>query len=166
MHLSYTKYFSSQTDYNNSLFITFRVSRRPREMYCGHARLCVCVSVCLSAAARPHYCTDPDVTWGSGRGCPLVVHYWADLQSVHGMRCYGNFWKCVAEPSGNPPGPPHAARTTHAHAPAIKSMRLLLCDVMCNEAVPFRPYCAGVATRTRNVSEYMLVLTLCLVINI
>ena len=34
--------------------------------------------------------TDPDVTWGSGRGCPLVVHYWADLQSVHGMRCYVN----------------------------------------------------------------------------
>jgi len=52
--------------------------------------LCVCVSVCLSAAACPHYCTDPDVTWGSGRGCPLVVHYWADLQSVHGLRCYGN----------------------------------------------------------------------------
>jgi len=37
-------------------------------------------------------------------------------------------------------------------------------DVICNEAVPFRPYCAaGVATRTRNVSEYMLVLALCLV---
>jgi len=29
----------------------------------------------------------------------------------------------VAEPSGNPPGPAHAARTTHA--PAIKSTRLL-----------------------------------------
>ena len=71
---------------------TFRVSRRPREMYCGHARLCVCVclSVCLSVAACVQYCMDPDVTWGSGRGCPLVVHYWADLQSVHGMRCYGN----------------------------------------------------------------------------
>jgi len=41
---------------------------------------CVCLSVCLSAAACPHYCTDPDVTWGSSRGCPLVVHYWADLQ--------------------------------------------------------------------------------------
>jgi len=27
---------------------------------------------------------------GSGRGCPLVVHYWADLQSVHGLRGYGN----------------------------------------------------------------------------
>jgi len=50
----------------------------------------VCVSVCLSAAVRPHYCTDLDVTWGHGRGCPLVVHYWADLQSVHGLRCYGN----------------------------------------------------------------------------
>jgi len=52
--------------------ITFCVSRRRRKMYCGHARLCVCVclSVCLSAAVRPHYCTDPDVTWGRGRGCP------------------------------------------------------------------------------------------------
>ena len=75
--------------------ITFRVSRRRREMYCGHARLCVC--------PRPHAytCTDPDVTWGSGRGCPLVVHYWADLQSVHGLRCYGNNanprYKCERE---------------------------------------------------------------------
>ena len=68
-----------------------------------------CVSVCLSAAACPHYCRDPDVTWKSGRGCPPVVHYWADLESVHGLRCYGN----------------------------IK--------------------------RTRNVSEYMLVLALCLI---
>jgi len=36
-------------------------------------RVCVCtcvMSVCLSAAACPHYCTDPDVTWWSGRGCP------------------------------------------------------------------------------------------------
>ena len=50
------------------------------------SRASVCLSVCLFAAACPHYCTDPDATWGSGRGCPLVVHYWADLQSVHGMR--------------------------------------------------------------------------------
>jgi len=41
-------------------------------------------SVCLSAAACLHYCTDPDVTCGNGRGCPLVLHYWADLQSGHG----------------------------------------------------------------------------------
>jgi len=43
-----------------SLLVTFRVSRRRREMYSGHASLCVC----LSAAACPHHCTDPDVTWG------------------------------------------------------------------------------------------------------
>ena len=71
-------------------------------MYCGHARLSVCVSVCvcvsvsvclsvcLLAAVRPHYCMDPDVNWANGKGCPLVVRYWADLQSVHGLRCYGN----------------------------------------------------------------------------
>ena len=40
--------------------ITFRVSRKRREMYCGHPRLCVC----LFAAACPHYCADPDLTWG------------------------------------------------------------------------------------------------------
>jgi len=44
--------------------ITFRMSRRRREMYSGHAR--------LSAAPYPHYCTDPDVTWSNGRGAPLV----------------------------------------------------------------------------------------------
>ena len=70
----------------------------------------VCVSVCLSAAECLHYCTDPDVTWGVIWDAPLVIHYWADLQSVHGLRCYGKI------------------------------------------------------TRTRNVSEYMLVLVLCLVI--
>jgi len=70
------------------------MSRRRRKVYCGHARLSLCVSVCLcvylSAAACLYYCTDLDVTWGSGRGYPLVVHYWVDLQSVHGLRCYGN----------------------------------------------------------------------------
>ena len=58
--------------------------------------VCVCLSICLSAALRPHYCTDPDITWGHGRGCPLVVHYWADLQSGHGLRCYGSImWTLV-----------------------------------------------------------------------
>ena len=46
----------------------------------------ICVSVCVSVRG----CMDPGVTWGNGRGCPLVVHYWADLQSVHGLCCYGN----------------------------------------------------------------------------
>jgi len=52
-----------------------------RESYIGDAKSIVvtrvCLSVCLSAAACLHYCTDPDVTWRSGRGCPLLVHYWA-----------------------------------------------------------------------------------------
>jgi len=74
--------------------VTFCVSRRRRKMYCGHASVCV-VSVCLSAAVCPHYCMDPHVTWGSGRGCPLVAHYWADLQSVHGLHCYGNIMRTL-----------------------------------------------------------------------
>ena len=49
------------------LLLTLCVSRRRRKMYCGHARLCVC----LSAAVRPHYCTDPDVTWGVVEDAPL-----------------------------------------------------------------------------------------------
>jgi len=63
-------------------------------MYIGHARLCACVSVCacLSLAAFPHYCTNTDVglIWGNGRGFSLVVHCWADLQSVHKFRSYDN----------------------------------------------------------------------------
>jgi len=67
----------------------------PNVLWSRASCVCVCVSVCLSfclsVAACPHYCTDvPDVTWGSGRGCPLVVNYWADLQSVHGLCCYGS----------------------------------------------------------------------------
>ena len=50
----------------------------------------ICVAVCLSLAAFSHYCTDADVSWGNGRGYPLVVHCWVDLQSVHGFRCYDN----------------------------------------------------------------------------
>jgi len=44
--------------------------------------------VCLTLAAFPHYCTDPDVTWRNDKECRLVVHYWVDLQSVHGFHCY------------------------------------------------------------------------------
>ena len=57
--------------------------------------VCVYVCVCLFKAACLHYCTDLDVTWQSGRGCPLVVHYWADLQLLHGMHCYGNITRTL-----------------------------------------------------------------------
>jgi len=49
------------------------------------------VCVCLSVPVRipTLYCTDPDVTLGTGIGCPLVVQPWVDLQSVHRFRNIG-----------------------------------------------------------------------------
>jgi len=88
-------------------------------------------SVCLSAAAYLHYCMDPDVTWGSCRGCPTVVHYWADLQLVHGLRCYGNTrnaWQTPAvirQAHRTPHGRTHYACRRRLPSPAMKSTRLL-----------------------------------------
>jgi len=71
-------------------------------MYIGHARLCVCLIVCLSVRRRipTHYCTDPYVSWRNGRGCSLVVRYWADLQPVHGFRCYDDIVRRARNVSG------------------------------------------------------------------
>jgi len=71
----------------------------------------------------------------------------------------------VAEPSGNPPVPPHAARivTHYACRRRLTPLAGDKIDVPAACAVPFCPYCGGVVTRTRNVSEYMLVLAPCLV---
>ena len=52
------------THYVLEIIITFRVRHRRGEMYTGHGRLCVC----LSLAVCPHDCTDPDVSWGMVRG--------------------------------------------------------------------------------------------------
>jgi len=60
------------------------------EMYTAHGRPCICVPVGLSLAAFTRYCTDLDVTWRNGLGCPLVAYCWAYLQSVRGFRCYDN----------------------------------------------------------------------------
>jgi len=65
-------------------------------MYCGHARLCLCLSATATAAC-PHYCTDPDVTLGKWYGMPLVVYYWEDSQSVHSLRCYSNITRNISE---------------------------------------------------------------------
>ena len=58
--------------------------------FCTSHRRCKMYSVCLSLAAFPHYCMDLDVTWGNGRRCPVVVHCWVDLRSVHEFRYYDN----------------------------------------------------------------------------
>ena len=99
----------SFSEFNSFMIITFRVSRRRRKMYCGRSR----ASVCLSAATCLHYCTDTDVTWASGRGCSLVVRYCADLQSVNGLRCYGNTSNAWHSPAviSQTHRTPHALRT-------------------------------------------------------
>ena len=79
-------YRCHHTEYTASIphkLSTFLVRRSRGEICIGHGRLCVC----LSLAAFPHYCMDPDLTWGNGRRGLLVVYYWADLRSVHGFRC-------------------------------------------------------------------------------
>ena len=66
--------------------VTFFVSRRRREMYCGHPRLCVsvCLCVCVSVCPRPYAYRGtslhgPGCNLGEWLGMSLVVHYWADL---------------------------------------------------------------------------------------
>jgi len=50
--------------------------------------VCVCLSVPRCIPTLLH-CTDPDVTWGNSRGCPLVVHDWYELlwQQEHSAEC-------------------------------------------------------------------------------
>ena len=56
--IAFTTLCTAVVQYTNTLIefhitvAAFRVSRRPREMYCGHARLCVCVCVCVSVRGR------------------------------------------------------------------------------------------------------------------
>jgi len=128
------------------------------------SRASVCVSVCVSACPRPHAYTiaRTGCNLGSGRGCPLVVHYWADLQSVHGLRCYSNTRSAWQSPAVIRP----AHRTPHAvprtiRMPAKTPLASDEIDAPAACAVPFRPYSGGVVTRTRDVSECMLVLALC-----
>ena len=68
-------HFQQVTQLLHGYYIS-RESLTTRNVLWSRVSVCVCVSVylcvCLSAAACPHHCTDPYVTWGNGRGCPLV----------------------------------------------------------------------------------------------
>jgi len=120
---------------------------------------CICVSVCASVHGHmPTLLHRPGCKLGE---CALLGGFAIGARDALLWQRYGNAWQSPAV-IRQAQRMPHALRM---HAPAIKSMwRLGVYDVICNETVPFCPYCAGVATRTRNVSEYMLVQSLCLVV--
>jgi len=47
--------------------------------------------MCVPVVRRiPTLLHGPGCNLGNGKGVPLVVHYWADLQSVRWFRCYDN----------------------------------------------------------------------------
>ena len=138
----------------------------------------VCVSACLSAAVRRHYCTDPDVTWGRDRGCPLVVHYLADLQSVHARIAL--LWQHNANPSlcgvcarcwlvtGGWRGrsqncAPYIASARDWLAGDWPSTGGVLNITVAAWTAGFQWPRSGDITRMQNVSQYTLVLALCLV---
>ena len=73
--------------------ITFHVSLRPREMYCGHARLCVYVSVCRGVARNSFWV-------GIICHCTILQSYipaaWRHrLQLVHKIIFRDWFWEGI-----------------------------------------------------------------------
>jgi len=52
--------------------------------------VCICLYLCLSLAAFLHYCTDPDITCGNSRGCPLVGGFAIGARFL----CYDNIHIC------------------------------------------------------------------------
>ena len=99
----------------NAVFITFRgESWTTRNVLWSCAS--VCLSVCLSVRGRmPTLLRGPGCSLGSGGDAPscAVLGGFAIGARVIALlwQHYGN-----SEPSGNPPGPPHAARMPHTHA--------------------------------------------------
>ena len=95
--------------------------------------------------------------------CALFVRFEIGTQVALLWQHYGNAWQS--------PAVIHQAHRT-SHACHTRTLRMptktpltgdkIDSPVAC--AVPFGPYCGGVVTRTQNVSEYMLVLALCIVI--
>jgi len=127
--------------------------------------VCVCLSVSVSVCSRmPTLFHGPGCNLGEWYGMPLVLHYWTDLQSVHGLRCYRNTRNAWQSPALIR----RAHRTPHAlRMPAKTSLasdKKIDAPVACATLSATRPFhfvhTAGVIMRTRNVSE---LLALCLV---
>jgi len=83
---------------------------------------------------------------------------------VHGLRCYGNTMETQSPAViRQAHRTPHACRTRTLRVPAKTPLAGDNMDAPAACAIPFCPYCGGVVTRARNVSEYTLVVDLCLV---
>ena len=157
-------------------------------MYCGHARLCVCVcvSVLLSAAVRRHYCTDPDVTWGrllggfaiGARVALLWQHSANPSYKLASIPRYDDIVRTAGRLGGvcarrrpvtggrrGAPPKPRAAYGKRARPggrrPAAEGGVLNITAAVWNAG--FHWWRSGNKKLTQNVSEYMLVLALCLV---
>jgi len=90
----------------------------------------------------------------------FAIGAWVALLWQH----YGNAWQSPAV-IRQAHHMPHACRTRTLRMPAKTPLASNNIDAPAAWAVPFRPYFIGVATRTRNVSKYMLILALCLVLS-
>ena len=95
---------------------------------------------------------------------PSVVHYWTDLQSV---RCYGNITRTIVTACVHPAIWRHSANARRGLRALLAGDRRVTGDVL-NITVAawtagFHWWRSGDITRTQDVSEYMLVLALCLV---
>jgi len=89
----------------------------------------------------------------------FAIGAWVALLRQH----YGNAWQSPAV-IHQAHRTPHACRTRTLRMPAKTPLAGDKIDAPAACAVPFRLYCGGVVTRTRNVSVYMLVLAVCLVL--
>ena len=128
-------------------------------------RVCVSVCVCLSTAACQHYCTDPDVTWSEWYGMPPSCALLGGFAIGMRVALLWQHCKCVAEPAviRQAQHMPHACHARTLSMPAKTPLAGDKIDAPAACAVPFCPYCGSVVTRTRDVSENMLVLALCLI---
>ena len=127
--------------------VTFRVSRRRCEMYIGHARLCVCLSVPRRKSTLLH-----------GHGCNLGEWYGAPSCALLGWFAIGArvslLWQHSAERIGNRGTPQHSGKREISsatevfwHSGALQiGLLLLLLNVSeyihaCTRSMPGYYYC-------------------------
>jgi len=127
-----------------------------------HVCVCVtvCLSVCLSLRGRmSSLLHGPGCNlaewWKMPPGCALLDGFAIGARVALLWQHYGNAWQSPAV-IRQAHRTPHACRTLTLRMPAKTPLAgdKIYAPGTC--AVPFCPYCGGVVTRARNVSEYSL----------